>query len=166
MTSDSFSLDFPLKDKLFVNVYLDDGVVTGVEFSSSPCGSSIWGNSSCQDRIVSRKAERLIEDLKSYFQGHKIDFKEYPVKLDTSSNFSQKVLEELRNIPYGETVTYGELASRLNSGPRAIGQAVKRNPVPLIIPCHRVVASNGLGGYSSGVDIKKELLKLESADLQ
>lgn len=139
-----------------MNVFLEDGVVKRVEFSSSPC----------QNKIGCRGTEKLMEDLKSYFQGYKIDFKDYSVRLEARTNFLQKVLEEARNIPYGETLTYGELASKLDTGPRAIGQAMKGNPVPLIIPCHRVVASNGLGGYSSGVDIKKELLKLESTTLR
>lgn len=153
LTSDSFYLKFPFKDKVVVNVFLEDGMVTGVEFTTSPC----------QNRIESREAERLKEDLKSYFQGHKIDFEDYSIRLDTRSSFIQKVLDAVRDIPYRETLTYGELASRLDTGPRAIGQAMKRNSIPIIVPCHRVVASNGLGGYSSGVDIKKELLKLEGA---
>lgn len=152
LTSDSFYLNFPLKGNAYVNVFLEDGFVTGVEFSGSPC----------QNNMGSREAEKLREDLRSYFQGYKIDFKDHSVKLN-ASYFVKKVLYEVRNIPYGETVTYGELASRLDSAPRAIGQAMKRNPVPLVIPCHRVVGANGLGGFSSGVDIKKELLKLESA---
>ncbi len=152
MTSDSFYLDFPFKNKVVVNVFLEDGILDRLEFSSS----------SCQNRMGSGEAVKLKADLKSYFQGYKIDFKDYFIQLD-ATGFVQKVLEEVRNIPYGETVTYGELAFRMGTAPRAIGQAMKRNPIPLIIPCHRVVGSNGLGGYSSGVDIKKELLKLEAA---
>ncbi|MFO7968107.1 MAG: methylated-DNA--[protein]-cysteine S-methyltransferase [Archaeoglobaceae archaeon] len=152
MTSDSFCLNFPFKDKLFVNVSIEDGVITGVEFSSSPC----------QSKVESKEAGKLMEDLSNYFEGYKTDFKGHSVELDTT-DFVERVLDEVRNIPYGETVTYGELASRLETAPRAIGQAMKRNPIPLVIPCHRVVSAKGLGGFSSGVDIKKELLRLESS---
>ncbi len=155
MISDSFCLDLSFKDRLFFNAYLQDGVVTGAEFSSL----------SCKDRLESKEAKELKEDIKDYFQGYKTEFKEYCVELRTT-DFVRKVLNEVRDIHYGETVTYGELASKLDSAPRAIGQAMKRNPIPVIIPCHRVVGSSGLGGFSSGVDIKKELLKLESATEQ
>jgi methylated-DNA-[protein]-cysteine S-methyltransferase len=59
-------------------------------------------------------------------------------------------------------ITYGELARRVDSGARAVGQALKKNPAPVVIPCHRVVAHNGLGGYSEGVELKRMLLQLEA----
>jgi len=72
----------------------------------------------------------------------------------------------LKTIPYGSTLTYGELASRIDSAPRAIGGACGRNPIPIIIPCHRVLAAGGrMGGYSGheGTDTKEFLLRLEGA---
>ncbi len=101
----------------------------------------------------------LKEDLERYFSGEKVDFSKYRVKI--KSEFVRKVLDRVRKIGYGETVTYGDIAKELRTSPRAVGQALKANPAPVVIPCHRVVSKNGIGGYSQGVDIKLELLKLE-----
>jgi len=75
-------------------------------------------------------------------------------------------LQQLQSIPYGETRTYGEIAKRLKTSPRAVGNACRNNPLPIIIPCHRVLAATGIGGYDGAVDgkkldIKLSLLKLE-----
>ena len=84
------------------------------------------------------------------------------------SPFQEKVLKQLLRIPYGETRTYGEIAKVLKTSPRAIGNACRRNPLSIIIPCHRVVAANGIGGYSGQTEgeqlaIKRRLLQLEGA---
>ena len=73
---------------------------------------------------------------------------------------------ELSRIPYGETISYGELARRVGrpKGPRAVGQANGRNPIPIIVPCHRVLASNGIGGYGGGLPMKRALLAVEGVD--
>ncbi len=86
-------------------------------------------------------------------------------ELDTS-DFQSRVLSVLQAIPYGETRTYGEIAKQLNTSARAVGNACRRNPLPLIIPCHRVVAANGIGGYDGArsgglLEIKRLLLALE-----
>ncbi len=75
----------------------------------------------------------------------------------------QRVLETLREIaPYGTTVTYGELGARAGGvDPRDVGAMMATNPLPLLVPCHRVVASDGLGGYGGGLDLKRRLLELE-----
>ena len=82
--------------------------------------------------------------------------------------FQRAVWQQMQAIPYGDTRTYGEIARWLRSAPRAVGRACGRNPIPIVIPCHRVVASDGLGGYSGdgGTDTKTWLLELEgwSAD--
>lgn len=77
--------------------------------------------------------------------------------------FQRAVWRQMQAIPYGETRTYGEIARWLRSAPRAVGRACGRNPIPIVIPCHRVVASDGLGGYSGdgGTDTKTWLLELE-----
>lgn len=81
--------------------------------------------------------------------------------------FQQRVWNALRDIPSGTTLTYGELAKKLNSSPRAVGQACRRNPIPIIVPCHRVIAAGDIGGYAgdkSGklLDVKKWLLQHEN----
>lgn len=105
----------------------------------------------------------LAKQLKRYFKGEKVEFEcEFELNLPA---FTKKVLGRVLKIPYGETITYGELAKDLKSSPRAIGQALKRNPIAVLIPCHRVVAKNSIGGYSWGVEIKKALLRLEGLQI-
>jgi len=139
----------------FVNVVLKDERVVRVTFSDHPF----------YENVQSDTAKSLKLDLERYFGGEKVDFNSYSVNLSELSDFVRVVLEEIRAIPYGSVITYKELAERLNTSPRAIGQALKRNPTPVIIPCHRVVAKNGLGGFSAGIEIKRELLKLEGLKL-
>ncbi len=87
----------------------------------------------------------------------------FPFRL-RGTPFQQRVWRETASIPRGETATYGELARRLGCpSPRAVGQALKANPLPLIIPCHRVVARDGPGGYSCGLRLKTHLLRLEGS---
>ncbi len=107
--------------------------------------------------------ERLAAELSAYFQGRSAGFS-VPVRLDGPA-FFQRVWEELLRIPYGETLTYGELAARVGrpKAARAVGQALAKNPVPIIIPCHRIVAARGLGGFGPGLAWKKKLLALEAA---
>ena len=99
--------------------------------------------------------------LDEYFTGERRDF-DVPMELD-GTEFQREVWSELTRIPYGETISYGELARRVGrpSAPRAVGQANGRNPVPIIVPCHRVVASNGIGGYGGGLKLKRDLLAIE-----
>lgn len=87
-----------------------------------------------------------------------------PVDLPGVTAFTRRVLSATRRIPVGTTITYGELARRVGSpqGCRAVGQVMARNPVPLVIPCHRVVATAGPGGYAGGREMKARLLALES----
>ena len=99
--------------------------------------------------------------LEEYFAGERTDF-ELHMELD-GTRFQREVWAELARIPYGETINYGELARRVGrpKGPRAVGQANGRNPIPIIVPCHRVLASNGIGGYGGGLKVKRALLALE-----
>jgi len=100
--------------------------------------------------------------LQAYFDGAPINFPEL-VELSRFTEFQRRVLSELRLVPYGETRTYGWLARTCGCprGPRAVGQAVGRNPLPVIIPCHRVLAAGGYGGFGGGLDLKLRLLRLE-----
>jgi len=79
------------------------------------------------------------------------------------TEFQREVLSFVASIPLGETLTYGQVAERLGrpNAARAVGQALGKNPFPLIIPCHRVVGSRSIGGYSSGVELKRRLLEIE-----
>ena len=99
--------------------------------------------------------------LEEYFAGERLEF-DVPMELD-GTPFQQEVWAELSRIPYGETISYGELARRVGrpSAPRAVGQANGRNPIPIIVPCHRVLAGNGIGGYGGGLKVKRALLAVE-----
>lgn len=98
--------------------------------------------------------------LDIYFSGKAPDFT--PSVKISGTDFRAAVLNELMSIPFGQTATYKELAERLNTSARAVGSAVGRNPVSLIIPCHRVIGSDGsLTGYAGGIDRKRLLLDME-----
>lgn len=102
-------------------------------------------------------------ELEEYFAGERKDFT-VPVKPEGTA-FQQKVWSALKEIPYGETATYGKIAKRIGNEKacRAVGMANNRNPIAIIVPCHRVIGAGGsLTGYAGGIDKKEFLLKLES----
>jgi methylated-DNA-[protein]-cysteine S-methyltransferase len=111
--------------------------------------------------------KEAIRQLHSYFAGELEDF-ELPLAPE-GTVFQLKVWKRLCDIPYGETISYGELARRLNkpNASRAVGLANGSNPIPIVIPCHRVIGSNGkLTGYGGGLPIKEKLLALERRQLR
>ena len=121
-----------------------------------------------------RRDHTVARQIDDFFRGRRQVF-ELPVDLGASplSEFQRRVLDTLRmEVPYGETVTYGELAVMAGrpGAARAVGTTMARNPVPFVIPCHRVVAANGIGGYgggyggtlSDGIALKRALLDLEA----
>ena len=86
------------------------------------------------------------EQLTAYFKG---ELKEFRLPLNIKgTNFQEKIWQALRKISYGKTKTYGQLAKELNTSARAIGNACRENPVPIIIPCHRIIAKNSIGGFA------------------
>ena len=90
-------------------------------------------------------ARRIAIRIGKYFHNSKTQFK-LPIKI-TGTPLQKKIWLALQKIPCGKTITYGELAQKIGTSPRVIGNACRRNPLPVIIPCHRVVAKSGLGGY-------------------
>lgn len=111
-----------------------------------------------QDLLIFNETCRWL-DL--YFSGKKPNFT--PPLNPQGTPFQQIVWQELLRIPYGETTTYGAIAKRINCrSAQAVGQAIHRNPIAIIIPCHRVIGADGsLTGYASGLDIKRKLLQME-----
>jgi methylated-DNA-[protein]-cysteine S-methyltransferase len=105
--------------------------------------------------------KETLTQLEEYFAGVRTSFS-IPLKLDGTA-FQREVWVALSRIPYGETVSYGALAFAVGRPRafRAVGQANGRNPIPIIVPCHRVVASDGIGGYGGGLALKRALLALE-----
>lgn len=107
---------------------------------------------------------KAVAQLDAYFDGAGKSF-DLPLN-PLGTAFQRKLWKALSGIPYGQTLTYGEMAHKIDSGPRAIGGACGRNPIPIIIPCHRVLAADGkMGGYSGlgELDTKQFLLRLEGA---
>lgn len=115
-----------------------------------------------EDSGDSRIAAQTKQQLDEYFRGAREAF-DVAVDLRGMPDFTTKVLRELQSLSFGETITYGEMARRVDNpkGSRAVGQANGRNPVAVIVPCHRIVAGNGLGGFSGGLDNKRWLLRHE-----
>ncbi len=106
--------------------------------------------------------KEILSQLDDYFAGKRKTFSLnlHPI----GTEFQKKVWSELEKIPYGETINYGELAKRIGNpkASRAVGAANGKNPIPIVIPCHRVIGKNGsLTGFGGGLDIKKQLLDLE-----
>ena len=117
--------------------------------------------------VIPKNLRGVVERLKLYFSGYKVDF---PDRLDLSgyTAFQIKVWELTSLIPFGNTRSYAWIAEQSGNARavRAVGQALGKNPLPIIIPCHRVIAKNGsIGGYEGGADLKRRLLRLEASAL-
>ena len=114
-----------------------------------------------------RQLADAILQLREYFAGERREF-DLPLKL-SGTEFQVSVLEALQGIPYGETASYGEIAKRIGrpKAVRAVGAANGRNPIPIVVPCHRVIGSTGdLTGFGGGLDTKEALLRLEAEHTQ
>jgi len=125
---------------------------------------TIGGKPPFEVHSVSKMGTFVIAELEQYFSSAK-SFSAIPLS-PKGTDFQKSVWAELSKIPLGETRTYGQIAKSLNSSPRAVGNACRRNPVQIIIPCHRVISANGIGGYvgemaGKQLDIKRWLLKHE-----
>ena len=104
--------------------------------------------------------EKAKEEIEEYFQGKR---KTFGLPLDAKgTEFQKRVWKELLDIRYGETLSYGEIGDRIGTKAyRAIGNACGKNPIPILIPCHRVVGKDNIGGFSLGLDLKRKLLDIE-----
>jgi methylated-DNA-[protein]-cysteine S-methyltransferase len=137
-----------------------DGAITQIEFSPFRDGDGRpRGERDDAHPVLVETARQLT----AYFAGELTDF-DLPLA-PVGSDFQQRVWKELRLIAYGETASYGEIAMRLgktNAASRAVGLANGSNPIPIVIPCHRVIGANGtLTGYAGGLPRKQQLLELE-----
>jgi len=132
-----------------ITIAIDGGSVVSLDWG--------WARDQAVDDLL-LKAKTRLDD---YFDG---DSRAFDLPLQPAgTEFQRRVWSLMQEIPYGSTMTYGEMSDRLNSSARAVGMACGANPIPLIIPCHRVLAANGMGGYSGdgGVETKVALLRLE-----
>jgi methylated-DNA-[protein]-cysteine S-methyltransferase len=145
-------IDSPVGPLLLIE---DNGFLAEVRFAE--------GDESDRDKTpLLNKAATQIEE---FFTGrrHRFDLPLIPAK----TPFQQRVREAMTSIPWGQTLSYGEIAHIAGGAPRAVGQACGANMLPIIVPCHRVLAAKGIGGYSGakGLDTKRFLLALEKAGL-
>jgi methylated-DNA-[protein]-cysteine S-methyltransferase len=114
---------------------------------------------------AARPIDPARRELDEYFDGRRTHF-DLRIDLELVADFNRRVLHELARVPYGEVVTYGELAARAARprAARAVGTVMNRNPLPIVLPCHRVIGANGkLTGYGGGLHRKEALLRLEGA---
>ncbi|WFE63113.1 methylated-DNA--[protein]-cysteine S-methyltransferase [Micromonospora sp. WMMD714] len=128
------------------------------------CGAHFGRVTSAADRPGDALAGRAVAELRAYFAGELTGFT-VPVAAPRGSEFERAVWQEMTRIPYGETLTYGEVARRVGDpgAARAVGVACNRNPVPVIVPCHRIVGAGGkLVGFGGGLPRKVTLLELEA----
>ncbi len=112
------------------------------------------------------KNHAVVDQLSEYFRGKRMTFS-VPIRFD-GTDFQNKVWHALTEIPYGQTVTYKEVAEKIGNpkAVRAVGNANNRNPIAIVVPCHRVIGADGkLVGYGGGLEMKEKLLKLEGAIL-
>ena len=128
-----------------------DEAVVAIRWSDEPAGNG------------SPLLDEAARQLAAYFDGRLTDF-DLPLR-PAGSEHQRRVWAAMQQIPYGETRCYGDLAAAIGSAPRAVGGACGRNPIPIVVPCHRVLAKTGMGGYSGagGLDTKRALLRLEGA---
>ena len=141
-----------------LRIHASAGLVTAIAFGAeAPRGVRT------SDALLDRAEQQLGE----YFAGERTGF-DLPLASD-GTEFQEKVWSELHRIPYGETASYGDIARRLGYEPgisRAVGAANGANPLPIVVPCHRVVGADGsLTGYAGGVERKRTLLELEQPGL-
>jgi len=135
----------------YLEVVAVDGSVVSSRFSHEPMQEV------CHPSLVS-----LRELLERYLDGRRVELYDVPVDLSACTAFQRRVYTALRRIGWGRTITYGQLARCVGCKcPRAVGRALASNAHLLFVPCHRVVASGGLGGFSAGTNLKRALLELE-----
>lgn len=113
-----------------------------------------------EEDFISDDKEEIRKQLEEYFRGER---KVFDLEISFPDSFTGNVMQDMAKIPYGETKSYGEIAEALDSAAIAVGQACGLNPVPVVVPCHRVTGKTSLGGYSGGLELKKKLLELESS---
>ncbi|WP_273661357.1 methylated-DNA--[protein]-cysteine S-methyltransferase [Corynebacterium heidelbergense] len=144
----------------------DSAALIGMWFVDPADPSSVPGDAVAVESIGDARARRLLEDLQAaltdLFAGRDVHF-DWPIEL-RGTELQKAVWEQLRGIPFGQTRTYGQLAAAIGrpTAARAVGQAVGKNPICLLLPCHRVVGAGGkLTGFAGGLQRKRALLELE-----
>ncbi len=141
-------------------LYFENGLIKKVKLGNFENKKIFKAPSTKENKIL-----KILKEFENYFKGEKEDFNFSKKMIDYKNlkDFQKKVFKELLKVNWGKIVTYSELAEKLGNKnlKRAIGQALKRNPFPIIIPCHRVIGKKGLTGFSGGLEWKRKLLEIE-----
>lgn len=141
-----------------IKIEVQGKYIIGVDFTESDISNNKI--ESTEEKIALNKCKNQLDE---YFNGQRKEF-DLDIKFINGTDFQRRVWEELRKIPYGVTISYKEMAERINNSKacRAVGGANNKNPIGIIVPCHRVIGSTGkMVGYAEGIDKKEYLLKLE-----
>lgn len=153
MTKISYYKEFPVG---WLEIQANGSAITNIDYREE-------GKSNSEENDI---IKQCIDELEEYFQGKRQVF-DVPIDVsEQGTEFQRKVWQELKKIPYGETISYKILAGRISGSnySRAVANANGKNPISIIIPCHRVIASDGgLGGYTGGLNRKKVLLNIEAS---
>lgn len=140
-----------------LRLHADGDKLVAIDFDAEVMGEKV------ESTVLDEAARQLTE----YFAGERTEF-DLPLAA-AGTEFQHRVWDELEKVPFGETASYGQISARLGldrRGPRSVGSANGRNPIPIIVPCHRIIGANGsLTGYAGGLDKKLQLLNLESPAL-
>jgi len=129
---------------------------------------SIQYTSKCIYKIVGQGYSDIIDKLYRYLNGESIDFRDVKIIYKIGNELYRKIWDTTRDIPYGEVRSYSWIADKIGGRrySRLIGKALSKNPILIIVPCHRVIYSDGrLGGFSGGIELKKYLLKIEGVKI-
>jgi methylated-DNA-[protein]-cysteine S-methyltransferase len=145
-----------------------------MEMSSGSCRLGLWyvhvyhnGSTVHRIRFATTGIPGNVPDaIRQFCAGRRVDLSAFDTPALHGDEVYPRIYREVRKIPYGRTVTYGGIAHLAGTSPRVVGQAMARNATPLVIPCHRVVAADGIGGFSPSVEIKEELLAMERKALR
>ncbi|MDD1690170.1 MAG: MGMT family protein [Methanoregula sp.] len=140
-----------------------------MEIMSGSCRLGLWhvhvywsGNTLHRVRFATTGIEGDVPTrIRQFCAGQAVDLRSLATIAIHEDTPYSRIYRAVQEIPYGKTATYGGIARSVGTGPRVVGQAMARNPTPLVIPCHRVVAASGIGGFSPSIEIKQLLLELE-----
>ena len=138
-----------------ISLLKDDSDLIGVYFSNQVfCDTKPRNDKNAFKRLIDQLNEYFFEGRKNFSIQYRLPF----------TGFRSEVFKEMIKIPYGECVTYSYIAKKVGNPKayRAVGSSCGKNPLPLVVPCHRIVSKSGLGGFTGGLDIKRFLLELES----
>lgn len=145
-----------------------------MEVLSGSCRLGLWfvhvywsGNTIHRVRFATTGIEGDVPLLvRQFCAGRPVDLRALGTIAIHDDTMYSRIYRAVQEIPYGKTMTYGEIARQAATSPRVVGQAMARNPTPLIIPCHRVVAADGIGGFTPPIELKEALLALEKKGLR